>query len=140
MSTAFAYLIYAPGVAMVTGSVYNSHVVPFVLIYVPLMPHVSVAVIAIVAEPIKTFPQDSPFVVMLTSGGVVSRIMVSVILSVYSSSLVRYQATVQLYDIKFPPTNILPSFCTARVLTILLNQAQISKEVSLVPSALRRVK
>jgi hypothetical protein len=52
---------------------------------------------------------------------------------------VRYHTDTQLYVEKEPPTKILSSFCTARVLTLLLNQFQISKSVSIVPSVLRRI-
>ncbi|HBB03470.1 TPA: hypothetical protein DCZ39_01005 [Patescibacteria group bacterium] len=47
-------------------------------------------------------------------------------------------ATTQLYDVKFHPTNIFPPLWITRVLMILLNHHQISKEVSMVPSVFRR--
>jgi hypothetical protein len=48
-------------------------------------------------------------------------------------------AATQLYPVKLPPTNILPSLCMARAEIEPLNQPQIMKEESLVPSSLRRI-
>jgi hypothetical protein len=49
-------------------------------------------------------------------------------------------ADAQLYVVNVvPPTMILPSLCIARVWTAPLNQPQILRPVSLVPSALRRI-
>jgi hypothetical protein len=44
----------------------------------------------------------------------------------------------QLYVVNIPPTMILPSFCTAMVLTPLLNRHQKLAVESIVPSAFKR--
>ena len=41
--------------------------------------------------------------------------------------------------VKFPPTKIFPSLCIAKALMVLLNQIQILKELSLVPSEFKRI-
>jgi allophanate hydrolase subunit 1 len=51
-------------------------------------------------------------------------------------SLIILFAVAPLYAVKYPPTITLPSACTANEVTELLNQFQILKLVSLVPSEL----
>jgi hypothetical protein len=123
---------------MVIGLVYDSHVVPSVLIYVPLMPHVSVAVTVTSTELIKTSPHTAPLVVKLTVGGVVSDGMIPVHArlqyhgcplfaplshvsptSLVPSALRRMNlfAVAQLYVVKYHPATILPSLCTTRAYT-----------------------